>query len=238
MKKEQNGFSLLELSVAIVIIGFIAAAVLQGKNILENAKIRSIVSEFTEHQTSANSFKLKYLQYPGDFDEAEDYWGNANTINGDGDGKIEFIHLGVIYESYRAWQHLSYAKMTKANYAGNETSGAAELDIDVPSSKQVGGYILEYGILGLNTSNVIALGIPLISNGADISLGAALSTGKAYAIDNKTDGGNPSTGKIRGIEGNGITAGECVNTGGADDIYNIQNEGLNCIIGMSFSETP
>ena len=185
MKKEQFGFSLVELSVSIVIIGFIIAAVVQGKNILDNARIRSLVSQFAEHQTSANSFKLKYLQYPGDFDEAVTYWdvGTNNIAGGNGNGEIEF-RAGTIYEGYRAWQHLSYAKMTKANYLGTENTGAAQLDIDIPSSSQIGGFVFEHGLFSMPTSNVIALGIPIAST-TTIRLQSVLTPQQALAIDNK-----------------------------------------------------
>ncbi|PIR37321.1 MAG: hypothetical protein COV35_09500 [Alphaproteobacteria bacterium CG11_big_fil_rev_8_21_14_0_20_39_49] len=241
MKKEQSGFSLVELSVSIVIIGFIMAAIVQGKNILDNAQIRSIISQFSEHQTSANSFKLKYLQYPGDFDEAVAHWdiGTNDIEDGNGDGKIQFVQGGV-YEGYRAWQHLTYARMTKANYLGTETTGAAQLESDIPKSNQIGGFVFEHGLLAMTSGNVIALGIPLAST-TTINLGSSLTAQQAFAIDNKSDGGNPSTGKVRSIEGNGSTAGTCVDANGAgtaDDLYNISSGGRNCIIGISFTETP
>jgi prepilin-type N-terminal cleavage/methylation domain-containing protein len=228
MNKKQFGFSLVELSIVIVIIGLLVAAATQGKGLLESARVRSIISEFTEHKLSAESFKLKYGKYPGDFNEAGANWGA--TSNGDADGKIEFV-ASTVYEGYRAWQHLTYAKMTKAVYSGTLTTAAAQLEIDIPKSAQTGGYVFENGILGLTGKNVIALGTPLAST-TTISLGGTITPKQGLSIDNKTDGGNPSTGSIRAIDGNGSVANSCVT---ATPIYNISNEGKNCVIGLAIS---
>ena len=229
MNKKQFGFSLVELSIVIVIIGLLVAAATQGKGLLESARVRSIISEFTEHKLSAESFKLKYGKYPGDFNEAVVNWG-AGTSNGDANGKIEFV-ASAVYEGYRAWQHLSYARMTKANYLGTKTTAAAQLETDIPKSAQTGGYVFENGILGLTGKNVIALGVPLAST-TTILLGGTITAKQGLSLDNKTDGGNPSTGSIRAIDGSGSATNSCVTAGA---IYNISNEGKNCVIGFAIS---
>lgn len=230
MKKKQFGFSLVELSIVIVIIGLLVAATVQGKGMIESAKVRSIISEFTEHKLSVESFKLKYGKYPGDFNEAVVHWG-ATTANGDADGKIEFV-VSAVYEGYRAWQHLTYARMTKAAYLGTKTTTAAQLEIDIPKSAQAGGgYVLENGILGLTGKNVIAFGVPLAST-TTILLNGAITPKQGFSIDNKTDGGNPSTGSIRAIDGNGSAVNSCVT---ATPLYNITNDGKNCVIGIVIS---
>jgi len=113
-----SGFTLTELAMSLVIVAFITAGVLQGDNLIKAAKGRAVSSEVQSHKVAVNSFYAKYTAYPGDFADAEDYWGVANTDDGDDDGKIEFIS-GSVYEGYRAWQHLSYARMINDDFFGN-----------------------------------------------------------------------------------------------------------------------
>ena len=128
--------------------------------------------------------------------------------------------------------------MTKAVYLGTETTGAAQLEVDVPESKLMGGYFFQYEFSDyagtpntlISNINVIALGRPLAST-SRIVLGGAVTPTQGLAIDNKTDGGSPTTGNIVATDGSGSTAGSCVRDIGTagptpDDIYDITLTGF------------
>ncbi len=120
----KKGFTLIELSIVLVIISLIVGGVIGGKSLVESARLQNVVREFNVIRTSVNSFYLAYDAYPGDFREGYDYFANgSNTVcgtdtavaqgcNGNGDGR--FGYAGVyyqIYESIRAWRHLNLADL-------------------------------------------------------------------------------------------------------------------------------
>ncbi len=228
-RKNNSAFSLTEMSIVIIVIGVLMGAMLKGKNLIDKAKLRAIISENSTHTVSLNSFYTKYSQYPGDFDLAEDYWGAGNTDAGDNDGKIEF-KIGSIYEGYRAWQHLSFAGMTDGAYLGNETTGAAQVEIDVPLSKSKGGFFLEYGTHGFTENNALVLGTPIAVGGSAVVVNGLFTANDAMEIDAKIDDSVATTGSVRGQDGDGSDAQDCVVT--ASSIYKISNSDPDCTLAF------
>ena len=92
---KQKGFTLLELSIVIVIIGLIVAGISAGQSLVQQAKLRSLVSESGNILTAVNSFRMQYDALPGDMNTAQSYWGvyaggfgGTGVTNGDGNGVI------------------------------------------------------------------------------------------------------------------------------------------------------
>jgi len=236
-----KGFSLVEMSIVIVIIALLVSAVMKGRSLIDEAKMRAIVSEVTQHKLALNSFYAKYNQYPGDFNQAVANWTNATpTQNGDNNGRIEFKNTAgtPVYEGYRAWEHLSYARMVNNTYLGTQTTSAAAVETDVPLSKSGGGYLLDYSssataydgttanTYGLREKNIMLLGMPVATTVSPVLASGILTPPQAMSIDTKMDDGIPTKGTMRGADGNGATAGNCI-TG---DIYTISLEGKDCIM--------
>jgi|CXWL01.1.fsa_nt_gi prepilin-type N-terminal cleavage/methylation domain-containing protein len=61
-----TGFTLIELSIVIVIIGLIVGGVLVGRDLISAAEIRSQISQIQRFNVAANTFKAKYNYLPGD----------------------------------------------------------------------------------------------------------------------------------------------------------------------------
>lgn len=235
----QKGFSMTELSVVIVVMALILASVITGSTLIERARIRAIISEVTNFKLAVNSFNAKYDSYPGDFNEASEYW-NGST-DGNADGNIQFVNASNNYEGYIAWQSLSYAKMLNNPYVGTRTDGVAQLAIDIPESKTGGGYFFEYGTHGFSNRNLLVLGTPIDINVADTALtvDGILTPNQAFEVDSKMDDGSPISGNIRGQEGTNSVAESCVNVDPDnnlattdDDIYDLSQEGTNCSVGF------
>lgn len=239
LSNKLHGFSLTELSIVIVIIALLLSAILKGQNLINDAKLQSIVSEVSNNQVAVNSFYAKYSKYPGDFNEAVSYWG-ATTKDGDNNGHIEFKNSAgtPVYEGYRLWQHLSYAGMVSSPYLGTATTGAATLGTDVPISKSGGGYLFDYsssssaydkitaGAYGMLAKNIMLLGLPLATTSSPIKANGILTPTQAMGIDTKIDDGVPTSGSVMGADGNGSTAGNCVSAA----IYNIALAGKDCMM--------
>jgi len=96
----RSGFTLIELSIVLIIIGLVTASVLVGKDLIYASQIRKQISQIQGYELAAQAFKTKYNCLPGDCSNASSL-GLGN--NGDGNGEI--------YEDVFFWQHLSAANM-------------------------------------------------------------------------------------------------------------------------------
>jgi prepilin-type N-terminal cleavage/methylation domain-containing protein len=74
-----HGFTLVELSIVLMIIGLLVSGILVGKDMIRAAELRSITSEKDQFQTAVNLFKNKYLGLPGDLSNATAFWGVMPT---------------------------------------------------------------------------------------------------------------------------------------------------------------
>ena len=89
----KTGFTLIELSIVLVIIGLIAGSVLVGSNLIENARVGTQLKQIERLETEINTFKLKYDWLPGDCANITSFVGtttsDGNTVaNGDGNATI------------------------------------------------------------------------------------------------------------------------------------------------------
>lgn len=126
--KKSYGFTLIELSIVLVIIGLIVGGVLVGSNLIKSSQLNNIMSDKEKYLTAVNIFDTKYNCLPGDCAEASNYFSAG--IDGNGDGKISYIVTkpdGTLpkngntddkSESLALWQHLSESKIIDGAYNG------------------------------------------------------------------------------------------------------------------------
>jgi prepilin-type N-terminal cleavage/methylation domain-containing protein len=136
---KDSGFTLLELSIVLVIITLITGSIMAGRSLIHNAELQSIITDVDRFKKAAVLFKTKYKELPGDFPAATGIWGTDSacpaavnvvpkvaTCNGNGDGFIVDANTltptggtsANIYETVRAWQHLANAGLIEGNYSG------------------------------------------------------------------------------------------------------------------------
>ncbi len=61
-----KAFSLIELSIVLIIIGLLVAGITGGKSLIDSARVRTLINEFRYYEQSLYSFKLIKDRLPGD----------------------------------------------------------------------------------------------------------------------------------------------------------------------------
>ena len=76
-----HAFSLVELSIVLVILGLLVGGILGGQSLIRAAELRSVAVDKDKFTTAINAFRVKYSAIPGDMTNATDYWGTFSTDN-------------------------------------------------------------------------------------------------------------------------------------------------------------
>ncbi len=82
-KRSNNGFTLVELSIVIIIIGFLIAGVSAGTSLIASSKLNATITIERQLEQAIYTFKAAYGFLPGDFPNASDYWPSSYCIPGD-----------------------------------------------------------------------------------------------------------------------------------------------------------
>lgn len=217
-----SGFSLVELSIVLVILGLLTGGILAGQSLIRASELRAASTEYQRYATAVNSFRDKYFAVPGDFNNAVKFWGNVagnatdnytatcaatasttiTTCNGNGDGNV----ADGTYEMFRIWQHLANAGLIEGSYTGVQGPNGVYHHVfgtnAPPSKMNNSGWGLSYlgnfggdaGTYAIFYPNTFWFGIT--GGGNARPQNPNLKPEEAWNIDTKMDDGKPGTGKI------------------------------------------
>lgn len=215
-----RGFTLLELAIVLVIIGFITAGVAVGRSFIRSAEVQSVITDVTNYRNAIKLFKDKYHEMPGDMPNATSFW---NTTNGTGDGFIGAssstpVNMnGDEEESPLAWQHLSLGGFITGSYDGSNASW--QPGVNIPLSKLAGnGFTLSYAAPGSDTTyylaryrHIFVVGKPLPSTSMPVVSAGILGV-DALRIDQKMDDGKPGQGSVLSFTPNLAATSGCASS--------------------------
>jgi prepilin-type N-terminal cleavage/methylation domain-containing protein len=202
----QSGFTLVELSIVLVIIGLILGGVMVGRSMIRSMQVNRVASDLEAYVAAAQMFVDKYQGLPGDITNATTFWG-ATVANGNGNGQLDAAGaVSTAGELFGAWEQMALAGLIKGKYSG--LAGAGGVQHAVPGTNAPKGSLsatvfawLYRGMQSASGSyydgylgNTIWFGT---ANTADVPYTAALTPGEAYAIDLKIDDGVPGTGNLQ-----------------------------------------
>lgn len=212
-----QGFSLVELSIVLVILGLLTGGILGGRALIKAAELKSVTSELNQWRTAANAFEAKYGGLPGDFSDAEMIWGAASTCpptagaaalgdstcDGDGDGDVGSEATAQRYEPFLFWQHLALSGLIPGEFTGTPGPSGATMSEHIvgenaPASKfSQGGWSALYFEGGStnqyahNYGNTFVIGAERSPYAAN---GKLFTPEEAWNIDTKLDDGQPARG--------------------------------------------
>lgn len=224
----KSGFTLIELSIVLVIIGLIIGGVVVGQDLISTAAVRAQISQIEKYNAAVNTFRGKYGYLPGDIpDPAANQYGFAarGSVAGEGDGngiiqgKNGFGFDLVRGETIMVWVDLSAAGLIDGDFTlGSETASPP-----LALGGAVGSYFPTGRIGNNNYVYVWSGGWPVFNSDSDgynyfalanvmgiSQIGVEATTGltvnQAYSIDSKIDDGLPQTGNVIALYTNGFTA--------------------------------
>jgi len=229
-RRRQQGFTLIEMSIVLVIIGLIVGGVLVGQDLIKSAQVRAQITQVERYNTAANTFRGVYGYLPGDVPGAL-----ATSLGlvarggepgrGDGNGLIqgyEWNYNSVLPasqtgETWFFWEDLSSANLVEGTFKTaidhyQALYSNSQFAAYSPAAR-IGGnnyvYVYSGGISGTDGNNYFGLSIPSAVNidTQYMTSSPGLTVNQAYAIDTKVDDGLPQSGHVTALYVNGFING-------------------------------
>lgn len=244
-----RAFSLVELSIVLVILGLLVGGVLMGRSLIHAAELRKHMRFHEEFTTAWSTFRDKYFYYPGDMPNASMFWGKYNavcpaaagvasatgTCDGNGDGRV---HWGGNGEMQFVPQHLTLAGLGIFNNNPGSPSqymtianGLNQSDMYSFVGSSSAAYADLYGGAaptamsfsgnGLQTARLSPPSTPILGT---------LMPEDVWNIDTKMDDGKPQSGRFQAANSDRWgTPLPCLLLNGSSYEYNVSyTSGLAC----------
>ncbi|MFZ6798675.1 prepilin-type N-terminal cleavage/methylation domain-containing protein [Undibacterium sp. Di24W] len=113
IKSQQSGFTLIEIAIVLVIIGLLLGGVLKGQELIENSRIKSVVTDMRGVSSAFTGYFDRYRALAGDEVLATATGrGWTVTVGGNADGVLAlpvantFAAAGPVAEHLAMWQAL------------------------------------------------------------------------------------------------------------------------------------
>jgi prepilin-type N-terminal cleavage/methylation domain-containing protein len=208
MRKQQAGFTLVEIAIVLVIIGLLLGGVLKGQELVNNAKVKNLANDFRGISTFVYAYQDRFRALPGDDRAATTNLTGAITATTPaasiGNARINgaWNSATATDESYLFWQHVRLAGLA----TGTTNTAAADY---TPRNA-------EGGAIGVSSDAILTA--PTTPYPASFYVCSQGIQGRfARQIDTTLDDSNTQTGTIRVITDGAANMADAINVLAAND---------------------
>ena len=204
MKRNQSGFTLIEIAIVLVIIGLLIGGVLKGQELINSAKVKNLATDFKNIPVFIYGYQDKFKALPGDDSAAVTHLGAACVapcLNSTGsNGVIGGVSATDKWDSTVATDEtqLFWIHVRLAGLAPGPTSGASDYR---PTNSADGRIGIQSNISsGNGTFTTIiqnAAGAASLMTGTYIICSTQILGKFVKQLDTTMDDGNTDTGSMR-----------------------------------------
>jgi type II secretory pathway pseudopilin PulG len=244
-RQHTHGFTLIELSIILVIIGLLVGGVFVGQALIELARIRSTVAQLEQYETALTTFKLKYNGLPGDLPNPSQFWAGLTTATPTsllGNQKIDsntYDITDLAKEGVDVFWQLSEAGLVNGQFNGTfSTSGVPASKLGeairvVPAGQCCGVTQSSLTTAESNLTYSIALYLTYVNfsgggqgrlTGADMGISPFIN----HSIDKKIDDGVARQGKVKAYTLRSNISSPCLLTSDGD--YDLDQTTKSCVL--------
>lgn len=213
----RRGFTLIELTVVVIVIGLVVGAVVVGRDLLHGARLRAQVWQLEQFDGALGAFRAKYASLPGDLSASHAaalgfVARSGEPGRGDGNGLLDAceafdpfssgVPLGC--EIVLFWSDLASARMVSGTF-----SAAADAYIVITVPEDAFQYFPKAVIAA--SWDAVVVPVRCVSTGhyymivrlltavppGSASIGRPVHARDAQWLDSKMDDGMPRTGRVR-----------------------------------------
>jgi prepilin-type N-terminal cleavage/methylation domain-containing protein len=186
----QQGFTLVEMAIVLVIIGLLLGGILKGQELITSARVRNIADQNSGVQAAYYGFIDRYRQVPGD-------WSAANAVKsipdvstgGNADGRLNAVSGNQWTEGLAMWEHLSKSRFVQGSYTGGNSKPNQD-NTDKAPRNAFNGFLMLFRSQDYNTTGTASEQLNLV-------LGAGIPVNVLAELDRKIDDGLPQSGVLR-----------------------------------------
>ncbi|MGH8596406.1 MAG: prepilin-type N-terminal cleavage/methylation domain-containing protein [Gammaproteobacteria bacterium] len=220
-KISQQGFTLVEIAIVLVIIGLLLGGILKGQELITSARVRNIADQNSGVQAAYYGFVDRFRQVPGDWQQVNAAQAIPGvTTGGNGNGRLD-EGTNPWVEALAVWEHLSRAGFIQGAYIGGSAPPTAA-DTNLAPRNAFNGFLM----LFRSDDYLDSESAP--TDRLNLTLGRGIPVNVMRELDLKVDDGLPQSGVLRHAVTSSATFGEtgqsntaCIDTTTDPPIWNI-----------------
>ncbi len=212
MNTQCKGFTLIEISIVLVVVSLILGSVLKGQELINNAKTRSIIKDFQSTAAAYHNYQERFKATPGDDANVAIHLGStATTLTTTsllGNGRINgnWNSASSADESFLFWQQVRLAGLLSGS--------------PLTSSNSYAPLHAAGGPLGITGESTVTSGTPTL--GGSFAVCAGNIDGRlAQQIDAHMDDGVGSTGSVQIMSSSSGSSGSAITTPAEGSLYTV-----------------